>query len=105
MKQIYSLALIAWVYLTVFTTQEASAQCTCSGGLPATQVNYSFYLPSTTVPTSIISFPDFNPAIGTLACVSFMDTITGTSTIYVTNTAPVTVDYKFNLAVNNDIEG
>jgi hypothetical protein len=104
MKQVYSSAILAWVFLTAFT-QNAAAQCTCSGGLPATQVSYNATLPSSTNPSSTILFPQFNPAIGTLACVSFMDTITGISTTYVTNTAPSTVDYKFNLAVNNDIEG
>jgi hypothetical protein len=77
----------------------------CSGGIPATQIQYGFSLAPTTVPTTNFTFPQFNPAIGTLACVSFTDTISGISTTYVTNTAPVTVDYKFNLAVNNDIEG
>jgi Secretion system C-terminal sorting domain len=104
MKQVYSFAILAWVFLTAFT-QNAAAQCTCSGGLPATQVSYNATLPSSTNPSSTILFPQFNPAIGTLACVSFMDTITGISTTYVTNTAPSTVDYKFNLAINNDIEG
>jgi len=105
MKHVYSLATIAWVFLTAFSTINASAQCTCSGGLPATQVVYNYTLASTTNPTSTILFPQFNPSIGTLSCVSFMDTISGISTTYVTNTAPVKVDYKFNLAINNDIEG
>ena len=47
----------------------------------------------------------FNPSIGTLACVGFTDTISGVSTTHVTNTAPDTVDYKFELDINNDIEG
>jgi hypothetical protein len=47
----------------------------------------------------------FNPSIGTLACVGFTDTISGISTTHVTNTAPGTVDYKFELDINNDIEG
>lgn len=47
----------------------------------------------------------FNPSIGTLACVGFTDTISGTSTTHVTNTAPDSVDYKFELDINNDIEG
>jgi hypothetical protein len=104
MKHVYSLAL-AWVFLTACISQEVSAQCTCSGGIPATQMLYSYSLGSTTNPTSTIPFPQFNPTIGTLACVSLTDTITGISTTYVTNTAPVKVDYKFNLAINNDIEG
>ncbi len=81
------------------------AQCMCSAGVPATPVTYVTSLPSTTAASASIAFPMFNPSIGTLACVSLVDTITGVSTTHVTNNAPDSVDYKFELQINNDIEG
>jgi hypothetical protein len=107
MKQVYSLGLVALVFIEL-VSQKASAQCTCSGGIPATTVNNSFILLPTTNPVSTLTFPQFNPALyptSTLSCVSLLDTISGISTTYVLNTAVVKVDYKFNLAINNDIEG
>ena len=80
-------------------------QCTCSGGDPATALTYRVSLDTTDAPSSTISFPKFNPSIGTLACVRFRDTLSLISTSDVINTASVPVSYRFLLSVTNDIIG
>ena len=104
MKSVYPLVFTV-IYLSVNTPLSTYAQCTCTGGIPATPVTYVTTLPPTNASTASIDFPMFNPSIGTLACVSLVDTITGISSTHVTNTSPGTVNYKFELNINNDIEG
>jgi hypothetical protein len=77
----------------------------CSPTLHATPVTYVVTLNPTTASTASINFPKFAPSIGQLNCVSLKDTISGISTTHVTNLAPDTVAYKFELDINNDIEG
>jgi Secretion system C-terminal sorting domain len=104
MKSVYPL-LFTVIPLAANIPLKSAAQCMCSAGVPATPVSYVTTLAPTTASTATINFPMFNPAIGTLACVSLVDTISGVSTTYVANTAPDTVKYKFELNINNDIEG
>jgi hypothetical protein len=104
MKRVYP-QLFTVILLTVSIPRMAIAQCMCSVGVPATPVSWVSTLPPTTASSSIVSFPMFNPSIGTLSCVSLKDTISGVSTTHVTNNAPDSVDYKFQLDINNDIEG
>jgi hypothetical protein len=104
MKSVYPL-LFTVILLAANVPISVSAQCTCTGGIPATPVTYVTTLPPTNASTASIDFPMFNPSIGTLACVSLVDTITGISTTFVANTAPDSVKYKFELNINNDIEG
>jgi Secretion system C-terminal sorting domain len=104
MKRVYP-QLFTVILLTVSIPRMTMAQCMCSAGVPATPVSYFFTLPPTEASSTNITFPMFNPTIGILACVSLKDTITGISTTHVTNNAPDSVDYKFQLNINNDIEG
>jgi Secretion system C-terminal sorting domain len=104
MKSVYPL-LFTVIVLAANIPVKTFAQCMCSAGVPATPISYVTTLAPTTAATSTINFPMFNPSIGTLACVSLQDTISGVSTTYVANNAPDTVKYKFELNVNNDIEG
>jgi hypothetical protein len=103
MKSVYP--LLFTVILAANIPAKTFAQCMCSAGVPATPISYVTTLAPTTAATTTINFPMFNPSIGTLACVSLQDTISGISTTYVANTAPDSVKYKFELNINNDIEG
>jgi hypothetical protein len=105
MNRVYPLMLTACICMTVILPRISIAQCMCSATVPASQVTYFTSLPPTTQAVANISFPMFNPSIGTLNCVSLKDTISGVTTTYVTNVAPDSVDYKFQLTINNDIEG
>jgi hypothetical protein len=103
MKRVYSLVLAIGMMAGI--PRICFAQCLCSGGVPAnTIVNYT-PLPATNVAVSTISFAKFNPAIGNLSCVSLVDTITAVSTTHVWNKASAAAKYKFDLQLNNDIEG
>jgi hypothetical protein len=104
MKSVYP-KVFTVILLAASTPVVSFAQCMCSAGVPATPVTYVTTLPATTAASASIAFPMFNPSIGTLACVSLVDTISGVSTTHVTNNAPDSVDYKFELNINNDIEG
>ena len=104
MKSVYPL-LFTVILLAANIPVKTFGQCMCSAGVPATPVSYVTTLAPTTASTATINFPMFDPSIGTLACVSLKDTISGISTTYVANNAPDTVKYKFELNINNDIEG
>lgn len=81
------------------------SQCSCSGGDPATPLTYYYTLDTTDAPSSTLSFPKFDPTIGILSCVRFMDTLSLISTSNVMNTATVDISYKFLLNVTNNIAG
>ncbi len=83
----------------------AMAQCTCSGGVPATPVDYYLTFGPTNNASTAVSFPQFNPSIGTLACLSLKDSISGISTTSVLNKAPDSTLYEFILTVGNAING
>ena len=122
MKNVYSVIFALCSFLVTFVPKDSTAQCLCSGGVPATQLSYYSTLGTTTAPISVISFPKFNPSIGTLSCVSFVDTTSGVTTTnvwnLVTDTTIITIGsikdtiidttktaYIFNLSVGNTISG
>jgi hypothetical protein len=104
MKRVYPFFFTA-IVLAVILPQDAEAQCTCTGGIPATPVDYYVTIPSTNAATTTITFPQFNPSIGTLACLSLHDSISGISTTHVENTGPDSTQFEFLLTVSNDIKG
>ncbi|WP_188934330.1 choice-of-anchor E domain-containing protein [Puia dinghuensis] len=83
----------------------AHAQCNCSAGVPATPISYYQSFPTTNAASTTVSFPQFNPSIGTLSCVSLGDTVTGVTTTSALNKASSSVTYKFQLTVADDLEG
>jgi len=93
---VVSIVNIPWV---------AGAQCNCSAGVPATPITYYASFATTKQPSTSVTFPQFNPAIGTLACLTVNDTVTGVTTTVAYNTAPVPVTYKFLLNISDDLEG
>jgi hypothetical protein len=105
MKRVYSLLPAICICIMAGVPRIALAQCTCSGGVPATAIAYSAVLPPNTASISTVSFPKFNPAIGNLTCVGFLDSITAVSITHVWNKASTKTKYKFDLVLNNDIEG
>ncbi|HJU46092.1 MAG TPA: choice-of-anchor E domain-containing protein [Chitinophagaceae bacterium] len=88
-----------------FSIQKVNAQCNCSPGVPASAVTYYYTLAPTDAPTSHLTFPQFNASIGTLSCITFRDTISGTTTTGVRNRASSAVDYTFDLTVSNTFKG
>lgn len=105
MKRVYTSLLAVCICMTVSLPRIAYAQCNCSVGHPATPITYYTTLAPTTVSIANVSFPEFNPAIGNLTCVGLVDTITAVSVTHVWNKAASKTKYKFQLQLNNDIEG
>jgi len=104
MKRVYPLFFTVTL-LTVNIPRPAFAQCMCSAGVPATPVDYYVTFSATNAATTTINFPQFNPAIGTLACLSLKDSISGISTTHVQNTGSDTSQFEFLLTVSNNIKG
>jgi Secretion system C-terminal sorting domain len=105
MKNLYfrGFLLLACCQLLSHTTIQA--QCLCTGGIPATAIDQSITISPTTASTLNFAFQQFNPAIGTLSCVSLHDTITGSSVTGAGNTGPDSTAFLFQLTLTNKISG
>jgi hypothetical protein len=82
-----------------------SAQCMCDVGVPATPVEHIFTLDTTTASATTLVFPRFNPAIGTLSCITLHDTISIISLLGIRNLDPADKTYRFRLTVNTTVIG
>ena len=104
MKRVYPIVSTV-ILLAVSLPRTALAQCTCTGGIPATPIDYYLSIPQTNAATTTVSFPQFNPAIGTLACLKLKDSISGITTTHVQNTGSDSAQFEFLLTVSNNIKG
>ncbi len=105
MKNVYSVIFAVCVCLMTFSPQRSFAQCLCTGGIAPTKISYSTVLSPTNASSSTVSFPKFDPSIGTLTCVDFYDTISGITTTTVWNLASSKTNYEFLLTIANNITG
>ena len=105
MKNVYLVIIASCACMMTFVPLCGFAQCLCSGGVAPSTVTYLNTLSPTNASSSTISFPKFDPATGTLACVGFVDTISGVTTTDVWNLASTKTLYKFLLTVANNITG
>jgi len=105
MKNVYLVIIVSCACLMTFVPQRSSAQCLCSGGVAPTAITYLDTIPVTNAASTTISFPKFDPAIGTLGCVSFDDTISGVTTTTAWNLQNSKWSYSFLLLVDNTITG
>lgn len=106
MKNLLHKILFVFLFLAAaIIPDEVQAQCNCEGGIPATPLSYYIILDTTDAPSSVISFPKFDPATGILNCVTFFDTLSLVSRSNVQNTASVPVTYRFLLNVTNEFSG
>ncbi len=92
MKNFY--ALITCFTVSLFL-QKSSAQCTCSDGSTPDSLSYSQYFDSIVTTNTIISFPQFDPAIGTLKCFKLSDTVSTIVSYNLENNLPDTTVYNF----------
>jgi hypothetical protein len=99
MKHLYTLLFA----LSFFVPQSILAQCACSGGEKPDSIVYNYTLASTTSPIVHVSFPKFDPAIGTLTCLTYNDTINAISTTNVKNVDSSDQEYRFRLTVTNSL--
>jgi hypothetical protein len=105
MNRVYP-PLFIIVFLIVNIPQVALAQCDCGVGVPATQISYYQSFPSTNASSEDIAFPQFDPSIGTLACLSVWDTASGvTSTSALNKDLFDSVQYTFLLNLTAALQG
>jgi hypothetical protein len=79
MKHIYSRTFVVLAFIAASIPNSSFAQCTCSGGIPATQVRNIAILSPTNLPSATITIPQFNPTTNPgfdLSCVTLFDTLT-----------------------------
>lgn len=79
MKHIYSRIFVVLAFIAASIPNSSFAQCTCSGGIPATQIRNLATLSPTNLPSATISIPQFNPTATPgfdLSCVTLFDTLT-----------------------------
>ncbi|MDP9041745.1 MAG: hypothetical protein M3N30_07165, partial [Bacteroidota bacterium] len=88
MKNLYSKGFMLLACIYIFNFASSSAQCLCSGGIPATAVDQTISISPTTTSTLNFNFQQFNPATGNLSCVTLHDTIVGNSVTGAKNTNP-----------------
>jgi len=105
MKNLYLRGLLVFACVNIFLHPSPYAQCTCTGGIPATAIDQSISISPTTTSTLNFSFQQFNPAIGNLSCVTLHDTITGNSVTGAGNTGPDSTAFLFQLTLTNKISG
>jgi hypothetical protein len=85
--------------------QKALAQCSCSGNTAPSSVSYLEKITTTNAGSTTISFPQFNPSIGTLGCVLFQDTISGVTNTTIQNSGSNANEFQFLLTVANGMTG
>lgn len=77
----------------------------CDEGQAPTPIEHIFKLDTTTASATVLSFPKFDPSIGTLSCISLHDTISIVSTLGIRNLDPADKTYRFRLTVNTSVTG
>jgi hypothetical protein len=92
-KQLYTLLFILGSCFAA--NEKANAQCPCTNGDTPDSVVHTFTLPATSDFSSAITFPKFNPATGTLNCVSLTANITAVANLGIRNRDSLQRDYEF----------
>ncbi len=105
MKNLYFRGFVLLACFQFLHHTYLQAQCLCTGGIPATAINQTISISPTTTSTLNFSFQQFNPAVGTLSCVTLHDTITGISTTGAGNTGPDSTAFLFQLTLTNKVSG
>ncbi len=79
----------------VLILQKTHAQCTCSDGSTPDSLEYNNYYDSIIATNTVISFPQFDPAMGILKCIKISDTVTTVVSYNLQNDLSYTEDYIF----------
>ncbi|MFI5153867.1 MAG: choice-of-anchor E domain-containing protein [Chitinophagales bacterium] len=105
MKKVYYLTFVGMAFIAALTPKTISAQCTCSGGLPATGITQSVSIPYTKASQLTFTFNQFDPSIGDLSCVRLYDTISAITISGAHNLALDTVAYLWQLTAASKVSG
>lgn len=101
----YTLPYVFTFLMAALIPDKMAAQCNCEDGSPATPITYTVKMDSSTLAKVKLTFPKFDPSIGSLACIVLKDTTSGVSTTHVRNLAPQNVEYKFRLTISTGLTG
>ncbi len=74
---------------------DTNAQCTCANGATPDSVVYTFTLAPTSDFSTPITFPQFNPTLGTLNCLRLTSTMTAVAELAIRNRDSLPRDYEF----------
>lgn len=102
-KQLYTLLFILGSCFAA--SEKANAQCPCTNGDTPDSVVYTFNLPATSDFSSAITFPKFNPATGTLNCISLVANINAVSNLGIRNRDSLQRDYEFLYTQSISVSG
>jgi hypothetical protein len=102
-KQLYALIFILGSCFAA--SEKANAQCPCINGDTPDSLVYTFNLPPTSDFSSAITFPKFNPATGTLNCVSLVANITAVANLGIRNRDSMPRDYEFLYTQSISVSG
>src|SRR5579871_128242 len=106
MKHIYSSLFALVILFSISVPLRVHSQCLCSGGSPATPITYLDTVLPTQASTTIFTFPQFDPSIGTLSCISFNDTISVVVTTAARNTDTTNGhNYIFQTTITDAVNG
>jgi hypothetical protein len=105
MNKFYMPGAVLCILVSFLIPKNISAQCSCSGGTAPATISYIQKLNPTNASSSTISFPKFDPSVGTLGCVSMLDTISGVTNTTITNSGSAEASFQFLLTVINGIAG
>ena len=92
MKKLYPHLIFS---IVLFSTQTARSQCTCSDGSTPDSISYNQNFDSIVTTNTVISFPQFDPAIGVLTCFRLRDTVSTVVNYNLQNNLPDTTIYNF----------
>ncbi|MDQ6845145.1 MAG: T9SS type A sorting domain-containing protein [Bacteroidota bacterium] len=93
MKNLYLILLGFFSFL--IQIQNTNAQCTCSDGSAPDSLVYNQYFDSIIATNTVISFPQFDPANGTIKCIRLSDTVTTVVSYNLQNDLADSADYIF----------
>lgn len=105
MKNLYLHFAVFCILLLITSKQNIFAQCLCSGGTAPATISHTAILNTTNASSSTITFPQFDPANGTLLCILLQDTISGITTTVIQNTGSNSTSFEDSLVVVNTIGG
>jgi hypothetical protein len=105
MSKIYTVLCLGAMFLLTLLPRESEAQCACPNGDPVDSVVHTFNLPQTADFLTTISFPRFNPSIGTLSCVRISGTIITVASLGIRNLDSSDRTYRFRYTQDIILDG
>jgi hypothetical protein len=104
MKQHYTIMFVMALYAALFIPQQTQAQCTCPDGSAAQTQVYNQSL-ATSMETSIFTFPQFDPTVGTLICTNVSALISSVVRIRLENDELFDASYRIRYNRSSTISG